>query len=260
MKKYFTLTLLFFILISINITFSQVTDKKNVETSYFRPSVTFLFLRPENNNEKLLVDKLYDLPINPKFDEHKINFQHLDKKSLMQYPEPPAAVDPLNVIEYRVYKKKLNEYNKNYAFVDSVRKVQISTYVKSSTNPIIGKWMNRNSQGLMNFDLISKRGLYSSTDADASSAKNSAVDRRAEIGEKLVSKSYVFLWSVNTIKTMEDVYNEKDASGKGQKDYKPVQRTDEGFVISYTVKVYKVIFNDSVSSVFLSKLLGRYEY
>jgi hypothetical protein len=130
----------------------------------------------------------------------------------------------------------------------------IDSYLYKASNLIMAKWWNRDSNGDFNKDLVAKRGEYTATDADAMLAKAASIDRRDMIGEKLISKTYVFLYRINKLRTMEEVYDEIDAyNRKNSKKYKPVDRTDEGFSLNYSVSAYKLNFNDSVSSVFYSQ-------
>jgi len=232
---------LFFILFSYINTYSQEVGKKVVETSYLRPSVSFLFFESGGSREKFVVDKMKTSVIDSKFDDHRIESQNFNLNNLIQGPATPSA--NATPSEWLVYKTKSR-------IADSLRKAQISDYVKSYTNLVFAKWMNRGSDGKMNFELIAQRGEYTATDADALSAKSSAVDRRAELGEKLISKTYIFVWRIKSIQTMEEKYDAQDEAGKNKKDYKPVKRIYEGYSVGYSVDVYKIDFNDSVASVF----------
>jgi hypothetical protein len=240
MKKNYFLLFIVFIFFSAK-SFSQDVEKKVVETRFIRPSITYLFYEPDGSNEKKVLEKLKTLKLDEKFDDHRIEFQDLKQNSLAKFPPRPNSDAPLNVMK---------EYNKQVKIVDSLRKVQIKNYVESSTNPIISKWFNRDVSGYMNIDLLLQRGNFNLTDADVITAKASAVNRGSELGEKLISKSYIIMWDITGIKTMEQIYDEMDARARKSKDFKPVKREDEGYQVSYSVDVYKVDFNDSVTAVF----------
>jgi hypothetical protein len=158
--------------------------------------------------------------------------------------------------------KKLNTMEMNVKFDDhridvpfKQKSEDINKYLGKVSRAVVAKWFNRDSNGDFNSSLLAERGLLSANDADAMAAKAASIDRREMIGEKLLSKSYVFLYFLNSIKTMDEVYNETDARNrKYQKDYKPVKRESEGFVLNYTVGAYRLNFNDSVMAVFYKDL------
>lgn len=216
--------------------------EKKVETKFYRPSITYLFVQSDENKSMMVLNKMKEIEIEKKFDDHRIDFQFL---KLPKYPNAPGENATLD--------DKL-KYNKAYAEVDSIRKIQIYKFVLASSNPIMGKWFGRDDSGNMTFDLIGQRGLNTATDADAVAAKASQIDNREMLGEKLIDKTYILLWDITSVLTMEQVYDARDAKGRGKEGYKPVERTEEGYVVSYTVKAFKLDFNDSVAAVFYNDL------
>lgn len=217
----------------------QGQDVENkVETKFYRPSITYLFIQSDNNKSMLVLEKMKDIEIEIKFDDHRIDFQFL---KLPKYPQAPG--------ENATAQERL-KYNQEFAKVDSTRKLQINSFVAASTNPIVGKWFSRDASGNMSFDLVGQRGINTATDADAVAANASQVDSREMLGYKLINKTYVLLWDITQVLTMEQVYDAKDAKGRGKEGYKPVERTEEGYVVSYTVRAFKMDFNDSVNAAF----------
>ncbi len=194
---------------------SQNTSKK-VETKYFRPSVTTLFVEPKTTNEKTIISKFNTLPMVPKFDEHKIEFPMLS-----------------GIVT--------NDYNNS---------TKMNNYIRLASNPILAKWWNRDAEGNFDAKYVAERGSYTASDADAVITKGSNTNRIEMLGEKLINKSYALLYEISELITMEEYYDKVDASNKKKSDYTPVKRTDEGFMAKYNVYAYKLNFNDSVAAVF----------
>ncbi|HRZ97483.1 MAG TPA: hypothetical protein P5084_08005 [Paludibacter sp.] len=197
--------------------FGQSTVKK-VNTKYFRPAITSLFFQPRNAYEEVLVNKFKNLELNTKFDNHKIDF-------------PCLA---------------------NVTTLDFQKNQKIKSYLQLATNPIMAKWWNRDADGNFNFLYVAERGLYTATDADAMISRSSSTNRIEMLGEQLIDKSYILVYEITELYTMEDYYNKVDAQNKKKSNYTPVKRTDEGFVANYNVYAYKMNFNDSVSNIFYS--------
>ena len=193
----------------------QNTGKK-VNTKYFRPSVTTLFVEPKSTNEKIIISKFKTLPMSPKFDEHKIEFPMLS-----------------GIVT--------NDYNNSS---------KMNNYIRSASNPILAKWWNRDAEGNFDAKFVAERGSYTATDADAVLTKSSNTNRIEMLGEELINKSYALLYEITELKTMEEYYNKVDADNKKKANYTPVKRTDEGFMVKYNVYAYKLNFNDSVAATF----------
>lgn len=193
----------------------QNTGKK-VNTKYFRPSITSLFFQPRNTNEEILVKKFKTIELNTKFDNHKIDFPYMN-----------------NVDEFDLQKTQ-----------------KIGNYLQKASNPIMAKWWNRDSEGNFDTKYVAERGSYTASDADAVITKSSSTDRIEMLGEQLINKSYVLLYEISELITMEQYYDKVDATNKKKDNYTPVKRTDEGFMVKYNVYAYKLNFNDSVAAVF----------
>jgi hypothetical protein len=190
---------------------------KTVNTKYLRSSLTTLFFQPETSQENIILTRFKELPVISKFDDNKIEFPYFNGSGLSE--------------------------------ADKIAKIQ--RYVQQAANPILAKWWNRDANGDFNTEFVAKRGGFSAIDADVIQAKASSMNRIEMIGADLIDKSYVFVYDITDLLTMEQVYDRTDASGrKYNSNYKPVKRDDEGYEVTYTVYAYRLVFNDSVSSVF----------
>jgi len=131
---------------------------------------------------------------------------------------------------------------------------EISKFVLNSLksnkvgNAIIAKWYNCQSDGSFNMDLIKERGLYNATDLDVvnASVKEKGQDNVKDAGEKLIGNSYVLVMDYSNVKTCDEAY---DAALVTE-----ANRGYHGWVGSYSAYLFKLNFNDSVSSVFYNDL------
>lgn len=235
MKKKTTFVFILFLFSAlINNTISQ-----NIETRYLRPSITYLFHEPQNNRERTIIEELNKLEVESKFNDHRISYPKL--RGLPNFPRRPG--ENASVQDWRTYREKTAE-------VAAEREAKTIDFVKSATKPVVEKWFNRDSQGNFNTDLLIKRGLFTATDADAIEAKSSVVDRREMLGEQLIDRTYLLLWEIESVKTMNEEYNSIAAANRERGITTTVNRTHEGYVLRYKAHAYKLNFCDSVAAVF----------
>ena len=129
MKRYSILVPFIFLFSGI---FCQNPTGK-INTKYFRPSITMLFMQPKDADEEVVISKFRNLEVNSKFDNHKIEFPDL------------KPMDPLN----------------------PQKNALIEKYIRAASNPVIAKWWGRDADGNFNYSLVAQRGSYTATDADA---------------------------------------------------------------------------------------------
>ena len=190
-----------------------------VNTKYLRPSITMLFSQPKDADEEVVISKFRNLEVNSKFDNHRIDFPDM------------KPIEPLNLQKNALIEK----------------------YVRTASNPVIAKWWGRDANGNFNYSLVAERGSYTATDADAIISRGSNTSRIEMIGEQLIDKSYILLYEITDLYSMEEYYDRQDALNRKLKNYTPVKRTDEGYNCNYKVYAYKINFNDSVASEFYSR-------
>ncbi|MDD3323268.1 MAG: hypothetical protein PHS59_17680 [Paludibacter sp.] len=66
--------LLIFICVTVLIQAQEVGKK--VETKYLRPSISTIIAEPGSRNEFVITDKLKEIDMNVKFDDHRINIPY----------------------------------------------------------------------------------------------------------------------------------------------------------------------------------------
>jgi hypothetical protein len=226
------------LLLSTSLSYGQA-DKK-VETKFMRPSVTTLFYAPTDARESSVLNTFKNLPMVSKFDDHSIVYADL-KLNLPAAPDVPLS---------NAGAAAMKDYNAKIQEINALRESQINDYISKASNPIVAKWWNRSPEGDFDASLLSKRGSYTATDADVLADKAAAASRLEMLGESLLNKSYLVLYKISNIRTMEEVYDAADAAGAKVKGYVPAKRTEEGYQLYYTADLYKLNYNDSVSALF----------
>jgi hypothetical protein len=237
MKNLLSISLL---LLFVTTTWAQ-TDK--VETKYLRPSMTRVFAAPTTSYETVIIDKLKILPFNDKVDNHNINVSHVDYPVL---PVRPAG--ELTVNQYSAYKE-------GYDQVRDVRNNNLQEILDIASREMMAKWWNRDANGNFDISLVSERGAYVQTDLTTIVNKASATNRIDMTGLQLISKTYVLFYDITNVETMEQYYNGVDAgrrayAQKNNKEFKPVNRTSEGYKSYFSLRAFQLDFNDSIANHF----------
>ncbi len=225
------LKLLSFLILLFLIVFctkAQESDKP-MELRYMRPSITYLYAAPKNSQQEILINSLKEIEIEAMFNDHRIDYEYLS-----DIPAMPA--EPGTNASYEEW----DNYRRQVRGLKEKQETIKHDFVVKSTNKIVAKWFNRDSDGKLNMDLISERGLFTATDADAVASRSTHVDRRDMLGLELIDKTYIILWEITSIKTQEEVYREREAE----------KRDREGYVVNFRAHAYNLEFGDSVSAVF----------
>ncbi|MDP2337415.1 MAG: hypothetical protein Q8N05_13405 [Bacteroidota bacterium] len=113
---------------------------------------------------------------------------------------------------------------------------------------IVAKWFNRQPDGTFNTSVLKERGVYNSDDSDLSIATASKRGESAmmDAGLGLVGNSYVLVLGFSNLMTMDEYYTKIEA--------KPENRIMNGIKGDLIGLLYKLNFNDSVSSVFFQDM------
>ena len=147
---------------------AQNTNGK-INTRYLRPSITMLFAEPKDADEAILINKFRNLEVPGKFDDHRIQFPDM---------KPVENTNP-------------------------ARKTLIESYIRKASNPVIAKWWGRDEQGNFNYSLVASRASYTATDADAIISRGSNTSRIEMLGEQLIDRSYILLYEITDLYTMD---------------------------------------------------------
>jgi hypothetical protein len=237
-----------------NLSFAQKQAEVNrttVETKFYRPSLTNLFIQAKSSEARVVVDEFKKLDLEKRFDNNGVANNTISV-TLPEPPQMPTSQDALELV------KLMKEYRKALKVYEEQKSLAIQKQVKPITKQVIAKWWNRDASGNMSDELILQRGMFSATDKDVIQDGTSEISRRANIGYELIKRSYITVYEITDVKSMDQVYNEMDAAArvaaqKSKTEFKPVPRTQEGYRASYNAITYKIVWNDSVQSVFFDK-------
>jgi hypothetical protein len=237
-----------------NLSFAQKQAEVNrttVETKFYRPSLTNLFIQAKSSEARVVVDEFKKLDLEKRFDNNGVANNTIS----VTLPEPPQMPTSDNALELVAL---LKDYRKALKVYEEQKSLAIQKQVKPITKQVIAKWWNRDASGNMSDELILQRGMFSATDKDVIQDGTSEISRRANIGYELIKRSYITVYEITDVKSMDQVYNEMDAAArvaaqKSKTEFKPVPRTQEGYRASYNAITYKIVWNDSVQSVFFDK-------
>lgn len=230
------------------LSYGQEIPTKKIETKFFRPALTNLFVSSNSNEANTIIAAAAKVDPEMRFDNNNLT-QNVINVNIGSQPEFVIPEDITKLSSARKeYNAALVEYKKN---VDAEIQKQLAPISRS----IVGKWFSVNSNGEMSDELINQRGNYTATDTDAIKDKASENSRLNQMGYDLINRSYVAIYRISSVKNMEQVYDEIDAAArkvaaKLKKSFVPVKRIMEGYEIKYTASIYKLDWKEEVSSNF----------
>lgn len=243
--------IIFTSLVIINLFYSLTFAQ--VQTKFFRPSITTTFIKPASNEIAKVYDGFATLPMEGRFDNRSVNSNMLNI-TIPPRPEMPKIENPLGA------KRALEDYKRSLKDWDNAVSKSISSSISPIGKEVFGNMFSRTSDGNMSWDKLMEAANYSATDNQALSAKeskNSANEMEA-IANELVKRSYYVVYDIKSIKTYEQVYNDLDASLKAlsiktKKPFKPTPRTQEGWQIDFNYFIYKLVWDDATVNDFGDK-------
>ncbi len=220
-----TLVLSVFCLSAQDITDSAKKVKKQIVSSdYDRNSLTIIGLKSDGALADQLAKMIDTIKIADKFYGNEIGFRN---------------------IPYRV---EVNLFDKPQQ--DKIFKTDIARLLDEYKvgQGIVAKWFNRQPDGTFNTEILKERGIYNSDDSDLSIASSSKRGESAlmDAGLGLVGHSYVLVLGFSNLMTMDQYYTKTEAA--------PEARKMNGIKGDLVGLLYKLNFNDSVSSVFFQDM------
>jgi hypothetical protein len=147
--------------------------------------------------------------------------------------------------------------------------IVIEKYLKQNdiAKEMVAKWFNRQEDGSFNMDLVQRRGLYDASALKTSEANMSTIGSSmlADAGEELIDKTFLTVSRVNFVSnepvakliyltaleaSKELPMGQALAAKAAEKVY---EKTKEGYSVWTTTYLYKLKWNDSISSVFYNE-------
>ena len=220
-----------FIFATSSFTFAQEVIVKKIETKFYRPSLTNMYVKNTLNEANTVIESLKKIQVEKRFDDHSISTKNIIINNTSNTNK--SHYESLNDRKKEIKNQLINQYSKQ----------------------IISKWFSRNSDGNMSSELIDARGKFTATDADVIKDNTSENTRLSMLGYELIKKSFVIVYDITYVKSMNEVYDETDAKRRAtaallNSQFTPIARTQEGYILEYIANVYKLDWNDSVQNIF----------
>jgi hypothetical protein len=254
-------------------TFAQ-SDKDVKEIKYRRSSLHTMILESEEFPMKEKVLQVYnDLPFPDKYENHTIGEKSFDPKKYSLTKQEKATLLP--------QKSKLGGLTKGLTsditggIVDSTDAeipFVIGKYLKQNkiANKLVAKWFDRNTQGIMDAELISTRGLINASflDTKKAAASSDGVALIKTAGFELIDNTFVvinklkFVANEPVARSIRDVvigsassitveFLRTKAIQQAEKLY---ERTKEGYSVWTTSYLFKLKWDDTTSATFYEEL------
>jgi len=155
--------------------------------------------------------------------------------------------------------------------------LKIQKYIDSTKlgNQIVAKWFNRSADGKLDMSLIQERGYYNATELEAGIAKGQTrgLSSLADAGEELINNTFVVFSKLTFVenepiadaariiakesaKRIQNVLLQSAAMAAADVAY---NKAKEGYSVWTKTWLYKLQWNDSISSVFYNDLWNNKE-
>ena len=214
---------------------------------YGRSSLTFLLLETEATySHQRLYDVFRNVVVPDKFNNNNLETRGLQVPGFVR-------IAPEDIMMQQQERNQVEQ--RNAALISN--KLQ-SVHIP---NQIIGKWWSRDADGTFGVEILQERGAYDATDAEiiAARAGKRGLAAVMDAGINLINRSYVIVFDVYDLKTMEQHYNEMDEASRqlaqqGISEFRPVTRSHEGYRASVGAHLFKIDYNDSINAVFLEQM------
>jgi len=244
MKKILLLVLIAFIKIGF-VSGQNVANDKLQDIKYRRSSLHTILLESDKFPFKdTVIRAYYKAPFPDKYNNHDVGEKSFNPKEYGINGDTTEANIPLIINKYLTDKKV--------------------------ANLMVAKWFDRQEDGTFDMNLIGERGSYDASEMQAKIASNSArgLASLADAGEELIGNTFIVVSKLNFISNeipakiiyeasklatnkIPNAILKKGAEIAAQKKKK---KTREGYSVWTTSYLYKLKWNDSISSTFYGEL------
>lgn len=240
MKRILLLCIIVFISIGI-VSAQKVDNSKIQDIKYRRSSLHTILLESDRFPYKdTVIRAYYKAPFPDKYNNHDVGEKSFNPKNYGINGDTTSNNIPLII----------NKYFKD----------------KKVANLMVAKWFSRQEDGTFDMSLIGERGSYNASEMQAKIAQNSArgLASIADAGEELIGNTFVVASKLNFISNeiparvifeasklaaskIPNSLLRKAAEIAAEQIYK---KTREGYSVWTTSYLYKLDWNDSISSIF----------
>lgn len=255
-----------------NLSFAQL-NKELSDVKYRRSSLHTILIESENFPQKeIVLNAYYNAEFPNKYNDHNIGEKSINPVNYIITDEDRIKTDTKKSRFGKLGASLMSDLTNG--IVDSLSAddpLIINKYFndKKTANQIVGKWFDRQDDGSFGMNLISERGQYDATALKADEAKGSVRGSSllSDAGEELIDKTFVVVSKLKYVSNevvalpiylaLVKSFENSNALVKmaGEKAAKKVyEKTREGYSVWTTSYLYKLKWNDSISSVFYSDL------
>jgi hypothetical protein len=260
------------VLLLISTSAISQTQEKQVDVKYRRSSLHTMVIETEKFPKKdVVLNAFNNAPFPDKYNDHTIGAKSFNPVNYKLTAEEKASI----------YKpSKLGKLAATAAEIkiDSVSKEMPSRIQKYFTkekiaNKLVAKWFNRQEDGSFDWNLIADRGVFNASFLETKSAQASSDGQSLlkTAGFELIDNTFIvvnkFTFYKNepvaaVIRDVAKAEAAKSLAGKPQimidKSNKAIdaayEKAKEGYTIIANSFLYKLVWNDSISSIFYSDM------
>jgi hypothetical protein len=265
--------------------------QNNQEVKYRRSSLSMILITSDEfPNKEAVMSSWNSYPFPDKYNRHEISLTSVDAQLTDEELTSRLTAKDTLTNKMEIFKEKFKRFPKEpfrdpfkYLTADSSVAVllptekqayqwKIDAVIKEQqvAKQLVASWFNRQPNGSFNMELIQDRGQYNATEMDVAIAQGQArgLASIADAGEELINNTFV------TFTKLEFVENEPIATAIRNLAYivsgyipNPIAQvsartaadiaylaTHEGFSLWTKTWLYKLVWNDSVQSVFYNEL------
>jgi hypothetical protein len=212
--------------------------QSEMRSTYYRPSISIVYSESGTKYESNIYKKIDNCNIPSRFDLIRLN------NNKIRYTLPIAPKGD-----------KRDKNNQN--LMELARKKEM----QKSVRELISRFWGRDFNGNFYLDTVIKRAKYTATDIEINKS-NLLVNKNniyQAIADSLLARKYIILFEIDNVKSYEEHYDQVDAKNKKSAksrgtEFKPIERKDEGWIVNYTVIIYKLDWNDYIQSLFWNEL------
>ncbi len=234
--------------------YSNYNAQNAPQTKFFRPSMTSTYIKSSDSQVEKIYGAFKNLPMEARFDNRLVSNNSLNV-NMPAKPVMPTSDNPLEL------KKMMDNYKKAVQDWNTLKEKELNAKLSGVARDVISNMFGRDAQGNLSYAKIMEAAAYSATDGQALSAGASENKNNiyTEIAEELLKRGYVVAYDVKSLETYEQSYNKADASAqalaaKSGKPATPVKRTSEGWIANFDYSIYRLVWNDSISTIFYTQV------
>tara|TARA_Y100000766_G_scaffold151189_1_gene129924 strand:- start:4252 stop:5604 length:1353 start_codon:yes stop_codon:yes gene_type:complete len=262
-------------------------SQSNDEMKYRRSSLHLMMMEDAKLPEKeIIINTFNTYPFPEKYNNHKIdiiripNFLKDDELEAKAEQKAQKKADKENNTKLSDEEKKRRKLIASLKGADKT----IDKYFTENkiANKLVGKWFNRDANGIMNLDLITERGQYDATAMDvkkASTMSKSVNTQLRDAGIELIDKTFIIINKFKFISNevaakivyeiAQTTLKEMKAETKIEKTLKQAaekkalqiyEKARKGYTVGTQAILYKLNWSDSVQTLFWNEYFMDAEY